>query len=154
PIRDEGRADAGEDEHAQREPQGPDGVANLTRLRRDGRWATGERDGDAGDKNREQHHRAGDAQSLFVRGGGRVQAQGQRRDDQRGDRERDERRHHARLAAVEGLRSIAQSAEEEGESEYQEDVGQDRADERRLYDGDQARAQREDADEELGQIAD
>ena len=51
------------------------------------------------------------------------------------------------------LRAVLQPAGDEGEAEDEEQVGEDRADERGLDDGNKARPEGEEGDEQLGQVA-
>ena len=69
--------------------------------------------------------------------------------------DRDEQHHADVLGAwhVDVLRAVLQPAGDEGEAEDEEQVGEDRADERGLDDRDQAGLQREQGDEQLGQVA-
>ena len=53
----------------------------------------------------------------------------------------------------EALRPVLETPDDEGRPEDEQDVGHDRADERSLDDADEPRPQREDADEELGEVA-
>ena len=56
-------------------------------------------------------------------------------------------------AVLKRLGAVAQAAGDEGEAQDEQQVGQDRPDDRRLHDRDQPLAQGEDADEQLGQVA-
>ena len=81
-----------------------------------------------------------------------------RRGGDRGDgdgrgRKHEQGRHHLRLVGAEPLRPVAEAAGDEGQAQHEQRVRQDRPDERRPNDVEQAGAQGEDADEELGQVA-
>ena len=64
-----------------------------------------------------------------------------------------QRRDHPRAVGAEPLHAVADAADEERDPEHEHAVGEDRADERRLHDVDEALVQREERDEELGQVA-
>ncbi len=83
-----------------------------------------------------------------------VQHVGERRQDHRGDREHEQARDHPRGLAAEAQHAVVPAAGEEGEAEDEERVREDRADERGLDDSDEPGLEREDGDEELGQVAD
>ena len=104
-------------------------------------------------EHREQHAGADERERLTVRRGRRVERVRQRRHRHRRRREQRERRDHSRPAGVELLRPVAQPADDERDPEHEHAVREDRADERRLDDVDEALAEREERDEELGQVA-
>ena len=64
---------------------------------------------------------------------------------------------HARVERagrlVEGLLLVAQPAEEEGAAEHQQQVGQDRAEQRDLHDAQQTRLDSEHRHDQLGHVA-
>jgi hypothetical protein len=101
----------------------------------------------------QEHDRDEDGEFGLVAVGGAAGCGGDRRDGQRRDGKNQERGYQSRLVGTEPLRAVPEAAEQEGEPQHQEGVGQDRADECRAHNVEQARAQGEDADEELGQVA-
>ena len=140
-------------EHAEGEPERPD-VELLDRAldrARPGTAADGERHRRR--EHDEQDDRDEDADLLGVAGVGRAGHRGQGRHGERGDREHEEHGHRADGRGVEPLRPVAQAAEEEGQPEHEQGVGEDRADERGLDDDDEAGLEAEDRDEQLGQVA-
>ena len=102
----------------------------------------------------EEHDGADHGQRLLVLAGGQVELVGEGREDERGDGEHEERGDHPRRLAAEAQGAVAPAAGDEGEAEDEEGVREDRADQRGLDDGDEPGLEREDADEELGEVAD
>ena len=101
----------------------------------------------------EQRQRTDHRERLLVLAGRQVQRVGERRQHHRRDREHQQARDHPRRLPAETQHAVAPAARHEGEPEDQQRVRQDRADQRRLHHGHQPGLQREDADEELGQVA-
>ena len=112
-----------------------------------------EGEGQAEEKHDEKQHRAGRAERILVLRGRRVQLGGERRDDQRGDREHHERRDHARRLGVEMQPSVLEATDENRDAQHEQRVCEDGADQRRLHDLQETGAQRERADENLGKVA-
>ena len=77
----------------------------------------------------------------------------QRGDCQSGDRQQHEHGDRTSALGVEPLGAVLESANEERRSEDEQQIGENRADERGLDDVDQSGAQRKDGDEQLGQVA-
>ena len=102
----------------------------------------------------EEDERADHRERLLVLARRQVQAVGERRQHHGGDREHQERGDHPRRAALEAQDAVPPAAGDEGEAEDEERVAEDRADQRGLHHGDEPGPEREDADEELGQVAD
>ena len=100
----------------------------------------------------EQHPGADEAQRPLVRGRRRMERVRKRREREDRRREHAQRRDHPRAQRVESLRPVSDAADEKREAEHEHAVRDDRADERRLHDADQAVAQREQRDEQLGQV--
>ena len=141
------------EQDAEREPQRPDIELLDRRLDRARSRAATDRERHRGREHDEQDDRDEDADLLGVAGVRRTRHRRQGRHRERGDREHQQHRHRADRLSVEPLRAVAQAAEEEGEPEHEQRVGEDRADERRLHHDDEPRLQAEDRDEELGQVA-
>jgi hypothetical protein len=88
-----------------------------------------------------------------VRGRGQAQPGGDRGDDQHRHGQQQEQRDHPRAFGREPLGAVAQPADHDGQAEDQQHVRQDRADHRGLDDRDQSLAEREDPEEQLGDVA-
>ena len=86
-------------------------------------------------------------------GDGDVQVCAQARDHE--DRDGEHEQHHdvAGVLGREALRAVPQPADDEGQAQHEEHVGEDRADERSLDDADQAGTEGEDPEEQLGEVA-
>ena len=112
-----------------------------------------ERRGQAGDEDDEEHDRDDDAELAGVTEVRRTSGRREGRDGERCDAQDEEDGGVPHRFGVEALPAVAQAADEEGQAQYQERVGQDRTDEGRLHDDDQALAQGEEADEQLRQVA-
>ncbi len=84
---------------------------------------------------------------------GEVEVYAQSRDHE--DRDGEQQQHHDRAGVICGemLGAVPQAADDEGKAQNEEHVGDNRSDERGLYDADEAGAKREDAEEELRKVA-
>ena len=78
---------------------------------------------------------------------------GKRRDREGSDGEQEHGRHRTDGGGMERLGPVAEAADEERQTEHQQGVGEDGANEGRLDHDHEARAQGEDRDEQLGEIA-
>ncbi len=88
----------------------------------------------------------------MARGRG-VQVGRERRDEQRRHGQHEQQADVARGVRAEALGSVAQSADEECQAEHQQDVREDRADDRGADDVVEPGVQREQRDEQLRQVA-
>jgi hypothetical protein len=88
-----------------------------------------------------------------VRLGGRVEGVGERGNGEDRRRQDGERRDDPRAWRVEALEPVSEPADGEREPEDEDAVRQDRADQRSLYELNQALVERKKRDEQLGQVA-
>ena len=167
PVGDQGGRDARDRQQRDREPERPVTLRVRVRLRRGGRGlglgdmsrldlrvlVPPQRRGQRQGEDDQQHDRDGDRQRLLVMRGRRVRLRREARQHQRGGGQRHQHARRARPADGEPLRAVLQAAHDERQAEHQQQVGQDRADDRRLDDDQVTLAQREERDEQLRQIA-
>ena len=104
-------------------------------------------------EDREQDARADQAQRLLVVRGRHVQGVREGRDRHRRRRERGQDRDQPRARRVEPLHTVPEAARDDRDPEHEDAVREHRADERGLDDVDEAVVEREQADEELGEVA-
>ncbi len=83
----------------------------------------------------------------------RVELRGQAGQHERRGRECEQDGGRSRPAVIEALVAVLQTADEERRAQNQQQVGEDRADQRRLDHRQEAGAQREERDEQLRQVA-
>ena len=83
----------------------------------------------------------------------RARLGGERRHDERGHGQDEQRRDHASRARLEALRAVLETTEEEGKAQDEQAVREDRPDERGLDHDHEPGLQREQADEQFGEIA-
>jgi hypothetical protein len=88
-----------------------------------------------------------------VTGDGDAEVRAQAWDHEDRDGKHEQYHHMAGALGGEALGAVPQSPDDEGQAEDEEHVGEDRADERGLDDADQAGAEREDPEEQLGEVA-
>ena len=105
-------------------------------------------------KNEKKHDCADDGEFLLMRAARQVQFLSERRQHQRRHRQQKQRRDHSRRLTFEVKHAELPTAGDKGKPENQERVRQNGADQRRLHDGQQSGPEREDADEQFGEIAD
>jgi hypothetical protein len=120
------------------------------------RWLAGQRLEEAGERQQEdgeEDARADQAQRLLVRLGRGVEGVGKRWDGEDRRRQDCERRDDPRARRVEALEPVPEPADGEREPENEDAVREDRADQRGLHKLDQALVEREQGDEELGEVA-
>ena len=110
-------------------------------------------EGDAGQVDDQEDDGAGIAERAGVGCRRRVEAHGQGRDEEGADGQQEQRADHARGLGVEALGPVAEAAGHEGRAQHQEHVAEHRADQGGAHHIGQAVAQGEDADEQLGQVA-
>jgi len=102
----------------------------------------------------QQNDGADHRQGLLMRAGRKMQLVGERRQHQGADRQEEQGCDHPWRLVLESQHAVPGAAHDEGETQYEKRVDEDRADQRGLDYDDETRPEREDGDEELGQIAD
>ena len=151
PVRHERGADGGDHQVGHGEAEWP-GMLDR-HFQRARAFAAADRERDRDDEHGQQHDGADHGEIDRVPDIGLARLRGDGRDRQCRDGQDQQRRDHAGRPGLEMLRPVLQATEQEGETQDEQGVREDRTDEGRLDDQDQAGLQREDADEELGQVA-